>query len=159
MAATIGGQKWLQRGSAKSVICVGRVLARVRGRVRARMAARRRVKNRWQIKPKPAHQYLDNRIKARRYWYMATIELTRQAREQHDALPKTIKRRVERLVERLQGWPDVSGVKALSGNLAGRHRARTGDYRVQFHAERLPGENDWRLTVEKIGHRDGFYDE
>lgn len=93
---------------------------------------------------------------------MATIDLTPAAREQFGALPKTIKRRVERLerlVERLQNWPDVSGVKALSGNLAGHYRARTGDYRVQFQAERVPAESDWLLTVEKIGHRDGFYDE
>jgi mRNA-degrading endonuclease RelE of RelBE toxin-antitoxin system len=90
---------------------------------------------------------------------MAIIDLTAEALEQFDALPKTIKRRVERLVARLQNWPTVSGVKALSGNLAGHHRARTGDYRVQFRAERLPGESDWLLTVEKIGHRDGFYDE
>jgi mRNA-degrading endonuclease RelE of RelBE toxin-antitoxin system len=30
---------------------------------------------------------------------------------------------------------------------------RTGDYRVQFHVR---GDV---VTVEKIGHRDGFYDE
>jgi len=30
---------------------------------------------------------------------------------------------------------------------------RTGDYRVQF---RIRGET---VTVEKIGHRDGFYEE
>ncbi|HUY37066.1 MAG TPA: type II toxin-antitoxin system RelE/ParE family toxin [Pirellulales bacterium] len=90
---------------------------------------------------------------------MATIDVTPEAREQFDALPKTIKRRVERLVERLERWPEVSGVKALSGNLAGRYRARIGDYRLQFQAERPPGENDWLLTVEKIGHLDGFYDD
>jgi mRNA-degrading endonuclease RelE of RelBE toxin-antitoxin system len=45
----------------------------------------------------------------------------------------------------------VSGVKALSGNLAGHYRLRTGDYRVQF---RLEGEN---VMVEKIGHRSTFY--
>lgn len=90
---------------------------------------------------------------------MAIIDLTPEAREQFGALPKTIKRRVERLVTRLQRWPDASGVKALSGPLAGHHRARTGDYRVQFRVERLADESDWLLTVEKIGHRDGFYDE
>jgi hypothetical protein len=63
------------------------------------------------------------------------------------------------LVARLADWPNVSGVKTLSGNLAGHYRARTGDYRVQFQADRLPGQSDWRSTVEKTGHRDGFYDE
>jgi mRNA-degrading endonuclease RelE of RelBE toxin-antitoxin system len=47
----------------------------------------------------------------------------------------------------------VSGVKPLTGDLAGRYRLRTGDYRVQFH---VAGEI---LTVEKIGPRDGFYGE
>ncbi len=32
-------------------------------------------------------------------------------------------------------------------------RVRTGDYRVQFRAE---GES---IIVEKIGHRDGFYED
>ena len=40
----------------------------------------------------------------------------------------------------------------LRGNLAGHFRVRTGDYRVQFH---LSGDT---LIVEKVGHRDGFYE-
>jgi mRNA-degrading endonuclease RelE of RelBE toxin-antitoxin system len=56
-------------------------------------------------------------------------------------------------VVRLEQWPDVSGVKPLTGDLAGRYRLRTGDYRVQFH---VAGEI---VTVEKIGHRDAFYGE
>jgi mRNA-degrading endonuclease RelE of RelBE toxin-antitoxin system len=44
------------------------------------------------------------------------------------------------------------GAKALSGPLAGRYRMRTGDYRVQF---RLEG---GALVVEKVGHRDRFYE-
>lgn len=47
----------------------------------------------------------------------------------------------------------MSGAKPLSGDLAGLFRLRTGDYRVQFRVERQ------RIVVEKIGHRDGFYDE
>jgi mRNA-degrading endonuclease RelE of RelBE toxin-antitoxin system len=53
----------------------------------------------------------------------------------------------------LQQWPSVSGAKPLRGELAGRYRLRTGDYRIQF---RVAGD---RVTVEKIGHRDGFYGE
>lgn len=86
---------------------------------------------------------------------MAAIDLTPEALEQFGKLSKPIKSRVERLVERLRHWPEVSGVKALSGN----YRARTGDYRVQFRVDRLADDSDWLLTVEKIGHRDGFYDE
>ena len=61
--------------------------------------------------------------------------------------------RVSKMVERLRRWPDVSGAKPLSGRLAGRFRLRTGDYRVQFRVE---GE---RIVVERIGHRDRFYEE
>ena len=60
---------------------------------------------------------------------------------------------VLRLLLRLEQWPNVSGAKRLTGGLAGRFRLRTGDYRVQFRAV---GD---RVTVEKIGHRDGFYGE
>jgi mRNA-degrading endonuclease RelE of RelBE toxin-antitoxin system len=45
----------------------------------------------------------------------------------------------------------VSGAKPLRHGLAGHYRIRTGDYRVQFHVEGT------RITVERIGHRDGFY--
>ncbi len=58
-----------------------------------------------------------------------------------------------RLLVRLQGWPGVSGAKPLRGEMAGRYRLRTGDYRVQF---RVAAD---AVTVEKIGHRDGFYGE
>ena len=58
------------------------------------------------------------------------------------------------IVHRLESWPDVSGAKPLRGDLAGHYRVRTGDYRVQFH---LSGRDT--LIIEKVGHRDGFYDE
>ena len=84
---------------------------------------------------------------------MAQIILTFDAQRQIDRLPRKIRARVLKLVERLQCWPEVSGVKPLSGNLAGRYRLRTGDYRLQFF---LQGDD---LFIEKIGHRDGFYEE
>ena len=80
---------------------------------------------------------------------MATVELTPEAAEQFDRLPVTIKGRVSRLRERLANWPEVSGAKALSGNLAGWYRLRTGDYRV--HGE--------TIIVDKIGHRREFYED
>jgi mRNA-degrading endonuclease RelE of RelBE toxin-antitoxin system len=49
---------------------------------------------------------------------------------------------VLRLLVRWENWPEVSGAKLL----AGRYRVRIGDYRLQFF-------------VEKIGHRDGFYED
>jgi mRNA interferase RelE/StbE len=84
---------------------------------------------------------------------MATVELTPEAAEQFDRLPVTIKDRVSRLRERLANWPEVGGAKALSGNLAGWYRLRTGDYRLRF---RVQGET---IIVDKIGHRREFYED
>jgi mRNA interferase RelE/StbE len=84
---------------------------------------------------------------------MATVTLTPEAAEQLEALNNPIHGRVVKLLVRLREWPEVSGAKPLSGELTGRYRLRTGDYRVQFYVE---GEN---VIVEKIGHRDKFYDE
>jgi len=84
---------------------------------------------------------------------MATVVLAPQAARQFDRLPVAIRARVNRLCERLAHWPNVSGVKALSGNLAGCYRLRTGDYRVRFRVE---GET---IIVDKIGHRREFYED
>ena len=84
---------------------------------------------------------------------MATVVLGQEAARQFDRLPVAIRARVNRLRERLAHWPRVSGVKALSGNLAGWYRLRTGDYRVRFRVE---GET---IIVDKIGHRREFYED
>jgi mRNA interferase RelE/StbE len=84
---------------------------------------------------------------------MADVRLTAEAQEQFKALPRTIQTRVTKLLERLEKWPAVSGAKPLRGDLAGYFRLRTGNYRLQFHVE---GET---VFVEKIGHRDGFYED
>ena len=83
---------------------------------------------------------------------MAQVEYEAEAREQFDGLPVRIKTRVLAVVKRLTRWPDVSGAKPLRGALAGRYRIRTGDYRVQF---RLEGKT---VVIERIGHRDRFYE-
>jgi mRNA interferase RelE/StbE len=84
---------------------------------------------------------------------MATVALTPDAADDFDALPLAIHGRVLVILERLGKWPHVSGAKPLRGTLAGRRRIRTGDYRVQFH---VAGR---RVIVEKIGHRDRFYED
>lgn len=84
---------------------------------------------------------------------MATVLISADAQQQFEALPVTVRLRLEKLFVRLQNWPNVSGVKSLRGALAGHYRLRTGDYRVQFQ---VAGD---LVTVEKVGHRDGFYDE
>jgi mRNA-degrading endonuclease RelE of RelBE toxin-antitoxin system len=47
----------------------------------------------------------------------------------------------------------VSGAKPLRGGLAGHYRLRTGDYRMQFRVAAA------EVIVERVGHRDRFYDE
>jgi mRNA interferase RelE/StbE len=84
---------------------------------------------------------------------MFRVEVSPEALEQFLLLPRSIKGRVEKILRRLETWPAVSGVKPLSGNLAGWYRLRTGDYRVRFH---LAGQV---LIVDKIGHRRDFYED
>ena len=84
---------------------------------------------------------------------MARVVLTPQAAEAFDALPKRVRARIYRLRQRLENWPAVSGARPLTGKLAGSWRLRTGDYRLQFRVE---GQT---VVIEKIGHRERFYEE
>ena len=84
---------------------------------------------------------------------MPTVRITPEAQEQVDELPKAITPRVLKLVERLAKWPNVSGVRALSGDLAGWYRVRTGDYRLRFRV------TEGEIVIHKVGHRRDFYDE
>jgi mRNA-degrading endonuclease RelE of RelBE toxin-antitoxin system len=108
---------------------------------------------------------------------MVSVEITPEVAAQVETLPSPIVRRMRQLIGRLQHWPAVSGVKHLGGDLAGKCRLRTGDYRMQFRVEEtrktvqvkrvVRGKEveqeqqvvDYRVIVEKVGHRDGFYDE
>lgn len=83
---------------------------------------------------------------------MAKVTMTPEATRGLEDLPMTMHARVLVVLQRLENWPAVSGAKPLTGRLARRFRIRTGDYRVQFH---LDGQS---VIVEKIGHRDGFYE-
>ena len=87
------------------------------------------------------------------YCAMAVVKLAVGAVKQFTALPRTIRERVQRIVNRLKKWPEVSGIKPLSGDLAGWYRMRTGDYRVRFRVE---GD---LVIVDKIGHRKDVYDD
>ena len=84
---------------------------------------------------------------------MARVTYELEAVEQLAGLPNVMLARLENIVRRLQNWPDVSGAKPLRGDLAGHFRIRTGDYRVQF---RVVGDE---VVIERIGHRDGFYED
>lgn len=81
-----------------------------------------------------------------------TVKILPDAYRQIQDLPSPVHRRVLTILSRLQKWPAVSGVKPLSGSLAGHFRVRTGDYRLQFHVHGAV------VVVEKVGHRDGFYE-
>ena len=80
------------------------------------------------------------------------VRLTATARKQLEKLPASIRARMYDLLERLEKWPNVSGAKPLRGNLAGRYRLRTGDFRMQFRVV------DDVVIIEHIGHRDRFYE-
>ena len=84
---------------------------------------------------------------------MTRVTYELEAVEQLAGLPNVMLARLENIVRRLQNWPDVSGAKPLRGDLAGHYRIRTGDYRVQF---RVVGDE---VVIERIGHRDGFYED
>ncbi|MSR58933.1 MAG: type II toxin-antitoxin system RelE/ParE family toxin [Planctomycetaceae bacterium] len=80
------------------------------------------------------------------------VVYTPLAARQLQELPASIQARIGKVLVRLASWPNVSGAKPLRGDLAGQYRIRTGDYRVQF---RVSGD---QVIVERIGHRDGFYE-
>ena len=84
---------------------------------------------------------------------MPNVSLEHDAAKQLGHLPKPMKARMVELIVRLADWPKVSGARPLRGNLAGHYRLRTGDYRVQFRVEA------GQVVIERLGHRDGFYDE
>jgi mRNA-degrading endonuclease RelE of RelBE toxin-antitoxin system len=84
---------------------------------------------------------------------MATVILTVDAKKQFAGLPQAVRERVAKILARLEKWPNVSGVKRLTGSLAGCFRIRTGDYRMRF---RISGE---LITVDKIGHRKDVYED
>lgn len=94
---------------------------------------------------------------------MAMVLLTPEAQSQFSALPKAVRARLTKVFMRMADWPDVSGAKPLRGDLAGHYRVRTGDYRVQFRVKSIQVTNGTSqpdtVLVEKVGHRDGFYDE
>lgn len=81
------------------------------------------------------------------------VVISPEAAAELERLPLTIRARVLAIVQRLERWPEVSGAKPLRGDLAGHYRIRTGDYRVQFHI------TSQTVVIEKIGHRDGFYED
>lgn len=86
---------------------------------------------------------------------MATVILTPAAQQEALDLPRPIQARLTEIMQRLEGWPQVSGAKALRGELAGSWRIRTGDYRVRF----VVSPDEKTVTITKVGHRRDVYDD
>ena len=84
---------------------------------------------------------------------MVLVILTAEAAEQYARLPTPIQGRMRKLFIRLESWPDVSGVKPLSGALTGCFRLRTGDYRLRFRL--MAGS----IVIDRMGHRKDVYDD
>lgn len=63
----------------------------------------------------------------------ANVALTDKARKEILSLKNAVMAaRLWKLVDRLKSWPDVSGVKAQTGNLAGKYRIRTATTEFNF---------------------------
>lgn len=84
----------------------------------------------------------------------ATVTVTPAARAELESIPLVIRNRINRIFQRLENWPAVSGAKALRGDLHGSYRIRTGDYRIVFRVSA----NGQIVTVWKIGNRGTVYD-
>ena len=80
---------------------------------------------------------------------------TLEARADFAALPLEVQARVRALYARLTRWPDVSGVKALRGNLRRAYRLRTGDYRVLFRVDQA----ERRIVVFRVANRRDVYED
>ncbi len=80
------------------------------------------------------------------------VTITPEALAQVVELPRAMLPRVEAIIERLESWPQVSGVKWLTEDWKGFARIRTGDYRVIFTLV-----DDHEVRVVRIAHRRDAY--
>ena len=68
------------------------------------------------------------------------------------SVPLTIRARIDKVLDRLEHWPNISGAKPLHHTWAGHYRVRTGDWRIIFRVER--GE----VILVRIMHRSKVYE-
>ncbi len=80
------------------------------------------------------------------------VEVAPEAGTQLAKLRRPIQTRVRNVIARLGQWPEVSGVKWLTGDWKGFARIRTGDYRVVFKLA-----SDDVLEVVRIADRQDVY--
>ena len=82
------------------------------------------------------------------------IEITPDAAQQIEDLPKGIHRRVMDVFDRLRRWPEVSGAKPMRYELKGSFRIRSGDWRVLFKVD-LPRN---LIVVFRVDNRRDVYE-
>jgi mRNA interferase RelE/StbE len=81
------------------------------------------------------------------------VLITPTALDELEALHEPILSRVNKAMERLADWPNVSGAKPLRGQLKGSYRLRVGDWRMIFM---VTGEV---VLVTRIANRRDVYEE
>ncbi len=81
------------------------------------------------------------------------VRITPTALAELATLHEPILSRVNRAMERLAAWPNVSGAKPLRGPLKGSYRIRAGDWRIIFTVV-----ND-SVIVTRIANRRDVYED
>lgn len=80
------------------------------------------------------------------------VLLTTEAKRDMRQLPTAMLPRVQDVFDRLAKWPEVSGVKWLTGQWVGHARIRAGRWRVIFRVEAAA------IVVARIRLRKEAYD-
>ncbi|MCL2726500.1 MAG: type II toxin-antitoxin system RelE/ParE family toxin [Polyangiaceae bacterium] len=83
---------------------------------------------------------------------MVAVVITESAKKDVRKLPAAVKARVAEAITELASYPQVAGIKALKGALAGKLRVRVGDYRIVFTVSK------GMLTIDAIADRKEIYD-
>ena len=81
------------------------------------------------------------------------VEIAPIARDEIGALPIAIMARVLEKIAGLASYPNVSGMKRLTGAWRGFTRLRTGDYRIVFRVEGN------RVIVVRVQKRKDVYED
>lgn len=84
-----------------------------------------------------------------------TISMSPEADRDYAKLQKSIRQKIDELIDRLRDWPQVSGVVALWGPAKGHYRVKTMDWRVIFHVD----ESSRTVVIDKIANRKEAYGE
>lgn len=81
------------------------------------------------------------------------IETSDEARRSFLALQPRIQAQLARRIDSLAMNPFPPGCKALKGKFAGKHRVRSGDYRIIYQVR----DRELLIIVVKVGQRSQVY--